>query len=294
MKGIILAGGTGSRVYPSTKVVSKQLLPVYDKPTIYYPLSTLIKLGIKDVMIITNESAYPHLLKLFKQSDENTPYLGINFTFKIQSAPKGIAEALIIAEEWQGDDDVCLILGDNIFTGIEPFTEDVVACGAHVVGYRVSNPRDYGVIETGIAQPHDRKVVKSIEEKPEDPKSNIAATGIYFYDNTSGFRARNLIPSSRGELEITDLNKSYLKDNSLCYRELDSNYAWFDTGNPDDLFAASMYVKSIQDRTQTMIGCIEGEAYRQGFITEEEFKAIKDEMPNCSYKTNMVMSYCFN
>ena len=292
MKGIILAGGTGSRVYPSTQVVSKQLLPVYDKPTIYYPLSTLIKLGIRDVMIITNGLAYPHLLTLFKQANgKQQPYLGINFTFKIQTSPKGIAEALIIAEEWQGEDDVCLILGDNIFTGIgkRPFHW---SWGGHVVGYRVSNPCDYGVIETEGTNGH--KTVKSIEEKPIDPKSNIAATGIYFYDKTAGERARNLKPSDRGELEITDLNKSYLNDNSLGYKELDSSYAWFDTGNPDDLFAASMYVKSIQDRTQTMIGCIEGEAYKQGFINHDQFIKIKNKMPQCCYKTNMVMSYCFD
>lgn len=292
MKGIILAGGTGSRVYPSTQVVSKQLLPVYDKPTIYYPLSTLIKLGIRDVMIITNGIAYPHLLTLFKQANgKKQPYLGINFTFKIQTSPKGIAEALIIAEEWQGEDDVCLILGDNIFTGIgkSPFHW---SSGAHVVGYRVSNPCDYGVIETEGTNGH--KTVKSIEEKPMEPKSNIAATGIYFYDKTAGQRARNLQPSDRGELEITDLNKSYLNDNSLGYKELDSSYAWFDTGNPDDLFAASMYVKSIQDRTQTMIGCIEGEAYKQGFINHDQFIKIKNKMPQCCYKTNMVMSYCFD
>ena len=292
MKGIILAGGTGSRVYPSTQVVSKQLLPVYDKPTIYYPLSTLIKLGIRDVMIITNGLAYPHLLTLFKQANgKQQPYLGINFTFKIQTSPKGIAEALIIAEEWQGEDDVCLILGDNIFTGIgkSPFHW---SSGGHVVGYRVSNPCDYGVIETEGTNGH--KTVKSIEEKPMDPKSNIAATGIYFYDKTAGHRARNLQPSDRGELEITDLNKSYLSDNSLGYKELDSSCAWFDTGNPDDLFAASMYVKSIQDRTQTMIGCIEGEAYKQGFINHDQFIKIKNKMPQCCYKTNMVMSYCFD
>ena len=291
MKGIILAGGTGSRVYPSTTVVSKQLLPVYDKPTIYYPLSTLIKLGIKDVMIITNGLAYAQLLTLFNQAQKPTPYLGINFTFKIQTEPKGIAEALIIAEEWQGEDDVCLILGDNIFTGIgkSPFHWDT---GAHVVGYRVSNPCDYGVIETEGTNGH--KTVKSIEEKPDCPKSNIAATGIYFYDNTAGERARNLKPSDRGELEITDLNKSYLNDNSLGYKELDSSCAWFDTGNPDELFSASMYIKSIQDRTQTMIGCIEGESYRQKFITYEQLIKIKDKMPSCSYKTNLVMSYCFD
>jgi len=290
MKGIILAGGTGSRVYPSTRVVSKQLLPVYDKPTIYYPLSTLIKLGIKDVMIITNGLAYSHLLTLFNQAQKPTPYLGINFTFKIQTSPKGIAEALIIAEEWQGDDNICLILGDNIFTGIG--YEEAWDTDAHVVGYKVSNPCDYGVIETEGTNGH--KTVKSIEEKPIDPKSNIAATGIYFYDSTAGERARNLKPSDRGELEITDLNKSYLNDNSLGYKELDSSYAWFDTGNPDDLFSAAMYVKSIQDRTQTMIGCIEGEAYKQGFINHDQFIKIKNKMPQCSYKTNMVMSYSFD
>tara|TARA_R100001198_G_C5240223_1_gene217548 strand:+ start:3072 stop:3950 length:879 start_codon:yes stop_codon:yes gene_type:complete len=291
MKGIILAGGTGSRVYPSTKIISKQLLPIYDKPTIYYPLSTLIKLGIKDIMIITNGLSYSQLLTLFNQADgKRKPYLGLNFTFKVQPSPAGIAEALIIAEKWQGDDDVCLILGDNIFTGIG--YEEGWDTGAHVVGYRVSNPSDYGVIETEGTNGH--KTVKSIEEKPEDPKSNIAATGIYFYDNTAGERARNLKPSARGELEITDLNRSYLNDNSLGYKELDSNYAWFDTGNPDEMFAASMYVKSIQDRTQTMIGCIEGEAYRNGFIDMDQLRKIKDKMPSCSYKTNLVMSYFFD
>ena len=285
MKGIILAGGNGTRVYPSSKVVSKQLLPVYDKPTIYYPVTTLIKLGIKDIMVITNTQSIDSIKKLLSVN------IGVNFTFKIQNAPKGIAEALIIAEKWQGEDDVCLILGDNIFTGIgkSPFHWGT---SAHVVGYRVSNPCDYGVIETEGTNGH--KTVKSIEEKPIDPKSNIAATGIYFYDSTAGQRARNLQPSDRGELEITDLNKSYLNDNALGYKELDSSYAWFDTGNPDEMFAASMYVKSIQDRTQTMIGCIEGEAYRNGFIDMGQLRKIKDKMPSCSYKTNLVMSYFFD
>tara|TARA_R100000008_G_scaffold86833_1_gene81930 strand:+ start:2578 stop:3444 length:867 start_codon:yes stop_codon:yes gene_type:complete len=288
MKGIILAGGTGSRVYPSTKTVSKQLLPIYDKPTIYYPLSTLIKLGIKDIMIITNGISYPHLLTMFNQADgKHKPYLGINFTFKVQPSPKGIAEALIIAEEWQGDDNVCLVLGDNIFTGIKkPTINGNKAC---VVSYKVSNPSEYGVIELN---PYGDVI--SIEEKPDTPMSNYAVTGIYFYDNTAGKRARALKPSARGELEITDLNKSYLNDNVLGHNMLNSNYAWFDTGNPDEMFAASMYVKSIQDRTNTMIGCIEGEAYKQGFITHDEFIKIKDRMPHCSYKTNLVMSYCFD
>ncbi len=285
MKGIILAGGTGSRVYPSTKTISKQLLPVYDKPTIYYPLTTLIKLGITDIMIITNAQAYPHLLHLFNQIDKKRPYLGLDLTFKVQISPAGIAEALIIAESWQGDDDVCLILGDNIFTGIE---KPDIKFGAGVVSYRVSNPSDYGVIEVDS----NGKII-SLEEKPEIPMSYNAVTGIYFYDDTAGKRARSLEPSARGELEITDLNKNYLASDDLQHYSLDSNYAWFDTGNPDEMFAASMYVKSIQDRTNSMIGCIEGESWKQGNITEEQFKKIVKKMPDCSYKTNVAMSYFF-
>lgn len=285
MKGIILAGGTGSRVYPSTKTVSKQLLPVYDKPTIYYPLTTLIKLGITDIMIITNAQAYPPLLHLFNQTDKNRQYLGLDLTFKVQLFPAGIAEALIIAEEWQGDDDVCLILGDNIFTGIE---KPDIKFGAGVVSYRVSNPSDYGVIEVDS----NGKIV-SLEEKPDTPQSHNAVTGIYFYDDTAGKRARSLEPSARGELEITDLNKNYLASDDLQHYSLDSNYAWFDTGNPDEMFAASMYVKSVQDRTNSMIGCIEGESWKQGNITEEQFKDIVKKMPDCSYKTNVAMSYFF-
>ena len=285
MKGIILAGGTGSRVYPSTKTISKQLLPVYDKPTIYYPLTTLIKLGITDIMIITNAQAYPHLLHLFNQTDKRRPYLGLNLTFKVQLSPAGIAEALIIAEAWQGDDDVCLILGDNIFTGIE---KPDIKFGAGVVSYRVSNPSDYGVIEVDS----NGKII-SLEEKPDTPQSHNAVTGIYFYDDTAGKRARSLEPSARGELEITDLNKNYLASDDLQHYSLDSNYAWFDTGNPDEMFAASMYVKSVQDRTNSMIGCIEGESWKQGNITEEQFKKIVKKMPDCSYKTNVAMSYFF-
>jgi len=287
MKGIILAGGTGSRVYPCTKTVSKQLLPIYDKPTIFYPLSTLIRLGIKDIMIITNAQSHPHLLHLFNQTDKGKPYLGLNLTFKVQVSPAGIAEALIIGESWQGDDDVCLILGDNIFTGIrKPVLNGNKAC---IISYKVSNPSEYGVVEL---DPNGDII--SIEEKPDCPLSNYAVTGIYFYDKTAGERARALEPSARGELEITDLNKSYLQDNTLGHNSLNSNYAWFDTGNPDEMFAASMYVKSIQDRTNTMIGCIEGESWKKGNLSEEKFKRIVDKMPMCSYKTNIVMSYYFD
>ena len=285
MKGIILAGGTGSRVYPSTKTISKQLLPVYDKPTIYYPLTTLIKLGITDVMIITNAQAHPHLLHLFNQTDKKRPYLGLDLTFKVQISPAGIAEALIIAEAWQGDDDVCLILGDNIFTGIETPN---IEYGASVVSYRVSNPSDYGVIDVDS----NGKII-SLEEKPDIPQSHNAVTGIYFYDDTAGERARSLKPSARGELEITDLNKNYLDSNELQHYSLDSNYAWFDTGDPDEMFAAAMYVKSIQDRTNSMIGCIEGESWKQGNIREEKFKKIVKKMPDCSYKTSVAMSYFY-
>jgi len=282
MKGIILAGGTGSRVYPSTKTVSKQLLPVYDKPTIYYPLATLIKLGIKDIMIITNAQAHPHLLHLFNQTNKARPYLGLNLTFKVQMYPAGIAEALIIAEAWQGEDDVCLILGDNIFTGITlPEFR-----GASIVGYKVKDPSSYGVVDF-----NDDKEIISLEEKPDCPGSDYAITGIYFYDLTAGERARKLKPSERGELEITDLNKNYLNDNLLQLNLLDSNYAWFDTGDPDEMFAASMYVKSVQDRTNTMIGCIEGESWKKENISEEQFKKIVEKMPSCSYKTNVAMSY---
>jgi glucose-1-phosphate thymidylyltransferase len=236
-------------------------------------------------MIITNAQAYPHLLHLFNQIDKKRPYLGLDLTFKVQISPAGIAEALIIAESWQGDDDVCLILGDNIFTGIE---KPDIKFGAGVVSYRVSNPSDYGVIEVDS----NGKII-SLEEKPEIPMSYNAVTGIYFYDDTAGKRARSLEPSARGELEITDLNKNYLASDDLQHYSLDSNYAWFDTGNPDEMFAAAMYVKSIQDRTNSMIGCIEGESWKQGNITEEQFKKIVKKMPDCSYKTNVAMSYFF-
>ena len=286
MRGIILAGGYGTRLYPATKVLSKQLLPVYDKPMIYYPLSVLMLAGIKDILIISTPQDTP----MFEQLLGDGSNWGIKLQYKIQPSPNGLAEAFILGEEFIGTDNVCLILGDNIFygQGFTPLLKKSFSLneGAIIYSCQVSDPKRFGIVDFD-----ENLKVKSIEEKPTNPKSNNAVTGIYFYDKTAGERARNLTSSDRGELEITDLNKSYLNDNLLCYSELDSNYAWFDTGNPDDLFAASMYVKSIQDRTQTMIGCIEGEAYKQGFITRDEFRGIKNSMPSCSYQTNVVMSY---
>jgi|TARA_R110002051_G_scaffold215034_1_gene279681 glucose-1-phosphate thymidylyltransferase len=285
MKGIILAGGSGTRVYPSTKVVSKQLLPIYDKPTIYYPLSTLIKLGIKDIMIITNGLAYNHILDLLGKK-----YLGINFEFRIQKKPGGIAEALVIAEEWQGDDDVCLILGDNIFTGINK-TPWPVEYGACITGYKVKDPHQYGVVCVKENKLTKISEIISIEEKPKHTNSNLAVTGIYFYDNTAGERALALKPSDRGELEITDLNLSYLDEGTLWFNEHESKYAWFDTGNPDEMFAATMFIKSIQDRTNCMVGCIEYESYNAGNITQSQFEKIVNDMPECSYKQKIKQSY---
>ena len=285
MKGIILAGGSGTRVYPSTKVVSKQLLPIYDKPTIYYPLSTLIKLGIKEIMIITNGLAYNHILDLLGKE-----YLGINFEFRIQKQPGGIAEALIIAQEWQGDDDVCLILGDNIFTGIKK-TPWPVEYGACITGYKVKDPHQYGVVHVKENKLTKINEIISIEEKPKHTNTNLAVTGIYFYDNTAGERALALKPSDRGELEITDLNLSYLDDGTLWFNEHASKYAWFDTGNPDEMFAATMFIKSIQDRTNCMVGCIEYESYKAGNITQPQFEKIVNDMPECSYKRKIKQSY---
>ena len=286
-KGIILAGGSGSRLYPCTTSVSKQLLPVYDKPMIYYPLSTLMLLDIKDILIITRHSD----IESFENLLGDGSHLGIKISYDVQNEPKGISEAFQIGRNFIGNDNVTLILGDNIFYGhgfLKPIREKIKIHkeGALIFGYPVHDPERYGVVE------FDKDYnVKSLEEKPTNPKSKYAVPGLYIYDNSVVDYVGYLKPSKRGELEITDLNKSYLNDNMLCYSELDSNYAWFDTGNPDDLFAASMYVKSIQDRTQTMIGCIEGEAYKQGFITRDEFKSIKNSMPSCSYQTIMVMSY---
>ena len=273
MKGIILAGGSGTRVFPTTKVLSKQILPVYDKPTIYYPLSTLIKLGIKDILIISNK--VQSFLELLGDGSE----LGINISYKVQQQPKGIAEALIIGENFIGNSEVVLALGDNIFTGIK-YTP---APGATIVGYKVSNPQDYGVVE------YDKNfIVTNIEEKPDNPGSDVAVTGLYFYDNTAPERAKSLTPSARNELEITDLNKSYLNSEALNLSILDQEHAWFDTGDNDQLFEATMFIKSIQNRTNQMIGSIELESYKAGNITKEQLGGLIYNMPKCKYKDNII------
>tara|TARA_E500000318_G_scaffold29926_1_gene29790 strand:+ start:1652 stop:2494 length:843 start_codon:yes stop_codon:yes gene_type:complete len=273
MKGIILAGGSGTRVYPTTKVLSKQILPVYDKPTIYYPLSTLIKLGITDILIISNK------VHTFLDLLGDGTNLGINISYKVQREPRGIAEALIIGEQFIGDQNVTLILGDNIFTGVDnPRTS-----GSTIVGYKVSNPEDYGVVECD-----KERIVTDIEEKPVSPKSNIAVTGLYFYDNTCSERAKSLKLSGRNELEITDLNKNYMRSGDLNLSILGSEHAWFDTGDTDQMFEATMYVKSIQNRTNQMIGSIELETYKAGNITKDELNKLLFTMPNGKYKENII------
>lgn len=278
MRGIILAGGSGTRVYPNTKVLSKQILPVYDKPTIYYPLSTLINLGVKDILIISNQVGT--FLDIFGDGAS----LGLNITYKIQDKPRGIAEALIIGEQFIGNEDVVMILGDNIFTGVgEPLCKGTSKLSSTIVGYKVSNPQDYGVVTCT-----DNLVVLDIEEKPSKPTSDIAVTGLYFYDCTAPERAKNLKPSSRNELEITDLNRDYMDTGELGLTILGSNHAWFDTGDNDQMFEATMYIKSIQNRTNQMIGSIELESYKAGNITIDELHSILYNMPKCKYKDNII------
>ena len=262
-KGIILAGGSGSRLNPMTSVVNKQLLPVYDKPMIYYPLSTLMSASISDILIITTAEQVSNFQQLFGIGE----HLGLNLKYAVQDQPRGLADAFLIAENvgFLQDDPCALVLGDNLFYG-ESFYKDLAYISKMntnwVFGYRVSNPKDYGVVEFNTEDPYPNKVrAVGIEEKPEQPKTNYAVPGLYFYDNTAVARARSLKPSPRGELEITDLNNSYIEDKNLNVKILRDNAAWFDTGNADAMFDAAMFVKSIQSRTGQMIGCIEEVAW---------------------------------
>ncbi len=278
MKGIILAGGKGTRLYPMTKVISKQLLPIYDKPLIYYPLSTLMLAGIQEILIIST----PNDIPMYRQLLDDGSRLGISISYAVQYEPKGLAEAFIIGEEFIGNDPVCLILGDNVFFG-QYFTDILQKtknelCGATIFGYAVKNPRDFGVVEFD----KDYHVV-SIEEKPEKPKSNYAVPGLYFYDNQVIGIAKNLTPSARGELEITDVNKAYLEKGQLKVSLLGRGMAWLDTGTPTGMMKASQFVENVQSRQGFYISCPEEIAWRRGFITTERLIELGQELAMTDY-----------
>ena len=279
MKGIILAAGRGTRLYPLTKVVNKQLLQIYDKPMIYYPLSTLMLLNIKDILIITN----PKDLESFKILLGDGSRIGIKISYATQDSPKGIADAFNIADNYIGNDNVTLILGDNIFYGhgfLEPIRKIIKnPIGATIFGYPVNDPERYGVVEFDS----DYNVL-SIEEKPVKPKSNYAVPGIYIYDNKVMNYAKTLTPSKRGELEITDINKIYLNNGKLKVNLLGRGVAWLDTGKPNSLFEASTFISYIEARQGLKISCIEEVAYNMGYISREKLQSIVDKLPDGSYK----------
>ncbi|MDI6780787.1 MAG: glucose-1-phosphate thymidylyltransferase RfbA [bacterium] len=281
MKGIILAGGSGSRLYPVTISVCKQLLPIYNKPMIYYPLSILMIAGIRDILIISTPQDLPRFKEIFGDGS----HLGLNLKFKEQPSPNGLAEAFILGEEFIGNDDVCLILGDNIFYGhglidlLKKAVMDVTAQkGATVFGYYVMDPQRYGVVEFD----RDGKVL-SIEEKPETPKSNYAVTGLYFYDNLVVEIAKNIKPSWRGELEITDVNKRYLEDNNLRVELMGRGYAWLDTGTHESLFDAAGFIEAIEKRQGLKVACIEEIAYVLGYIDKEQLLRLAEPLSKNEY-----------
>ena len=279
MKGIVLAGGSGTRLYPITKEISKQMLPIYDKPMIYYPLSVLMLAGIRDILIISTPQDTP---KFERMSGDGSNY-GIKITYKVQPEPKGLAQAFTIGEDFIGKDNVAMILGDNIFygDGLQKKLLNAIKNSenglASVFGYKVPDPERFGVVEFN----EDGKVV-SIEEKPIHPKSNYAATGLYFYDNRVVEYAKNLKPSARGELEITDINKIYLEDNTLSVEVLGRGYSWLDTGTFDSLNEASNFVKSVEKNGQ-MIACLEEIAYLNGWIDAETVRKIGEGMSKNTY-----------
>lgn len=278
MKGIVLAGGSGTRLYPITKGVSKQLLPIYDKPMIYYPLSVLMLAGIKDILIITtadDQSSFKHLLGDGRD-------FGIALSYEIQTFPKGIAEAFVIAETFIADDSVCLILGDNFFwgQGFSPMLQRASSKmkGATIFGYQVNDPERFGIVEF-----NKQMKVLSIEEKPQKAKSNVAITGLYFYDNQVIEFAKKVIPSARGELEITDINQMYLDKCLLSLELLGRGFAWLDTGTHETLLDASVFVETIERRQGYKIACLEEIAFKNGWLSQQEIKEIAEPMLKNSY-----------
>jgi len=292
-KGIILAGGKGTRLFPMTAGVNKQMQSVYDKPMIYYPLSTLVRACIQDILIISS----PDQLPLFENMLGDGKDLGLNIEYAEQLEPKGISQAFLIGEKFINNSPCALVLGDNIFYG-DDFYKDLLYISMlntnFIFGYRVSNPQDYGVVnfeEITFGDGETDYKVKSIEEKPKKPKTNFAVPGLYFYDNTVVERAKALKPSARGELEITDLNNSYIKDKKLKVKFIRDTAAWFDTGTPDSMFEAAMFIKSIQNRTGQMVGCIHEDVYKRKFLDRESFDKMIASLPDSQYTNSIKQKY---
>ena len=277
MKGIILAGGAGNRLFPTSVVYSKQLIMIYDKPMIYYPLSVLMLAGIKEILIISNTETIPLYKKMFKDGSQ----IGLNIKYALQDKPRGLADAFLVGEGFIGNDDVTMILGDNIFYGNLDFVRNAIKTnhGATVFGYYVDDPCRFGVVEFN----YDGNVL-SIEEKPKKPKSNYAVVGLYVYNNDVIKIAKSITPSKRGELEITDVNKVYLQRNQLSVKLFGRGIAWLDTGTPRALLDASSFIGAIEDRQGLKVACVEEVAYMKNYISREEFEKLISEIPDCSYR----------